>query len=328
MTQNSIHSTKETNIDGVLVGFVIFLLLFTGVVLYKYNKTAVDIKVKRIVNRNAHVVILSTYGPTVHGSPFYEKYVDKAVKFILDPKNKVDELLIVGGYTVDPNISQSQAVLNYIKEKYPEFNSSNIPVTLDECGITTWMNIRNSKKLMDQNSISAKEITIFAEDSRKQKVAFFANHVFPIGNSIDGSKDEIQREVNMYVKLPKEEQLQDFNNPKQLKDYQSHSVEELKERESDESRNSDAWPMYTHAINQENSKYNIEIITVPSGLAQEYIDDEHIKIFQEIKEFYDESYGRQKVKERLDDWSKIAGFNTIDNLVNKGCVEYKEFFNK
>jgi hypothetical protein len=47
-----------------------------------------------------------------------------------------------------------------------------------------------------------------------------------------------------------------------------------------------------------------------------------------MKEFLVDSYGKRMVKERLDSWSKTAGFNTVENLVQKGCVEYKEFLKK
>lgn len=305
MSQNSIPQTKETNIDGMLVGFVVFLLLFTGVVLYKYNKASVDTKIKRTLNRNAHVVILSTYGPSVQGSPFYEKYVEKAVKYILDPKNKVNELVIVGGYTVDPNTSQSQAVLNYIKEKYPEFISSNIPVTLDECGITTWQNIKNAKKLMDREGIAAKKITIFAEESRFEKIQVFAFSEFT------AKTDEIKKSLSdMGLRTAEKNMLR--SREEQLKALGSAQKRQLQ-------------------VPNEPMNYNnieISILTESAGLPQDYVDDERIKINQEMKEFFDEKFGKQKIKERLDSWSKTAGFNTVENLVQKGCVEYKEFLKK
>lgn len=299
-------STKETNIDFFVIALVVLIGLIVCIPLYQKNKTSIQTRINRVLNTSAHVVILSTYGPSVKGSPFYEKYIEKAITFILDPKNKVDELIVVGGYTVDPNTSQSQTVLNYIKEKYPEFNTAQIPVTLDECGITTWQNIKNSKKLMEKNMISPKKITIFAEESRLEKVYAFAFSEF-IPKTDDAKKtvsSTALQNVEKQLSLSKEEQLKALGAQPQ-----SSALKIPKDA--------------THYRD-----IDISIITEPSGLAQEYIDEERLKIMQETKEFFVESYGKQKVIGRLESWSKTAGFNTVENLVQKGCVEYKEFLKK
>lgn len=294
---------KETNVDGIIIGMVVLIGLLVCIPLYQKNRTAIQLKIKRLLTKNAHVVILSTYGPSVEGSPFYEAYVAKAMKYILDSKNNVNELIIVGGYTVDPNISQSHAVLNYIEEKFPAFINANIPVTLDECGITTWQNIKNAKKLMDENSINAKKITIFAEESRLLKVFTFSFSEFiPKTKEVRDSLTEIAlRNVERNLLLSKEEQLKEIGiQPKQF---------DLKVSKE---------PKYYNNI-------NIVIITESAKLSQEYKDEELLKMNQEVKEYYDKNYGNQKIKDRLDGWAKTAGFNTIENLVDKGCVEYKQF---
>lgn len=303
ITNNS--STKETNIDFFVIALIVLIGFLVCIPLYLKNKTVIQTKINRTLNKNEHVVILSTYGPSVAGSPFYESYVKKAMKFILDPTNKVNELIIVGGYTVDPNTSQSQAVLNYIKDNYPAFSTAEIPVSLDECGITTWQNIQNTKKLMEKEGIEPLKITIFAEESREKKVAFFANNVFHWDASAIMDKRKILMEVDPLILASKEAQLLAYNQPDKVE-----------------------WERFTYVKNTYLIDKNIRIITVPSGLSQQFIDDEHIKIFQEIKENYDPIYGNKAVKERLDRWAKTAGFNTVENLVKKGCTEYKQFLAK
>lgn len=287
-------STNETNIDLIIIGMVILIGLLVCIPVYQKNSGNIKVRIKRALTKNAHVVILSTYGPSVEGSPFYEAYVAKAMKYILDSKNNVNELIIVGGYTVDPNISQSQAVLNYIKGKYPTFSASNIPVTLDECGITTWQNIKNAKKLMVNEGISSSRITIFAEESRDKKVYFFANTTF---NDFFGNDEKsILRETEEFASASKGKQLVTYNLLPTM-----------------------VTGEYTGKMGRS------ELITVSAGLPKEYIDDEHAQLFSEIKEYLDPAYGKIRVKERLDNWAKIAGFNTVENLVDKGCVEYKQF---
>jgi len=298
-------STKETNIDFLIIALVVLIGIIGCIPLYQKYKTAIQTRINRVLNQNEHVVILSTYGPSVTGSPFYEAYVDKAMKFILDPTNKVNELIIVGGYTVDPNTSQSQAALNYIKEKYTAFNTAGIPVTLDECGITTWQNIKNTKKLMEKEGIKPLKITIFAEESREKKVAFFANNTFHWDASAIMDKRKILMEVDPLILASKEAQLLAYNQPDKVE-----------------------WARFTYVKDTYLIDKNIRIITVPSGLSQQFADDEHTKIFQEIKEYYDPTYGNKAIKERLDEWAKTAGFNTVENLVKKGCIEYKQFLTK
>lgn len=305
MIQTNKSSTKEINGNRYVIAliFVIsFLVLFPY---FKRNGGKMVLRAKRMINKQAHVAIISTYGPSVNGSPFYEAYIAKAVKFILDPANKVDEIVIVGGYTVDPSRSQSQAVLDFIKEKYPAFVLKNIPVTLDECGITTWQNIINSKKLMDKEGISPKKITIFAEESREKKVAFFANYVFHYDASAMMDKRKMLMEVDPLISASKESQLFAF----------IHSEKS-------------EWSRFTYVKDTYLIDKDIRIITIPSGLPQNFADDEHTKIFQEIKEFYDPDYGNKAVKDRLDTWAKTAGFNTTQNLIDKGCPEYKQYLNK
>lgn len=305
MSTSKSPSTKEINIDAIIIILALVVGLLMLIPLYQKNSNAINLRIKRLVARNTHVVILSTYGPTVQGSPFYESYIAKAMKYILDSKNNVNELIIVGGYTVDQNISQSQAVLNYIKEKYPAFITAGIPVTLDECGITTWQNIKNAKKLMDKEGISYKKLTIFAEESRKQKVAFFANGMFPRDTTMSMQKDEIIEEANFFANASKEAQLKEFAKPSKFGEL--------------------SWFTTTERNKEYNYDKEISIITEPARLPQEFIDDEHAKLFQEIKEFLDPSYGNDQIKKRAVSLGKLGGFNAIENLVQKGCTEYKQF---
>jgi hypothetical protein len=294
MTVSYSSSTNETNIDSIIIGMVILIGLLVCIPVYQKNSGAILLRIKRVLTKNAHVVIVSTYGPTVGGSPFYESYIAQLMTYVLDPSNKVSEMIIVGGYTVDQSVSQSRAVLNYIEEKYPSFSSTNIAVTLDECGITTWQNIRNAKSLMAKEGIKSSRITIFAEESRDKKVYFFANTTF---NDFYGNDEKsILRETEELASASKGKQLVTYN------------------------------LLPTMVTGEYTGKMGkTELITVPAGLPKEYIDDEQAQLFSEIKEYLDPTYGHLKVKERLDNWAKAAGFNTIENLVDKGCVEYKRF---
>lgn len=293
---------KEIDIDIPLIVLVLLFVLLTFFPLYKQHGSALKLKMQRLLNRNSHVVILSTYGPSVEGSPFYEAYVKKAVRYMMDPANKVNELIIVGGYTVDPDRSQSQAVLDYIRQHYPEFEKSKIPVTLDECGISTWQNIRNAKRLSDKELITPGRITIFAETSREKKVSYFANAVFYWDkDSFDLNKEIALEELGYLVSASKEVQLNGYRNFT-MNDF------------------SDA----TFAT--KNAK--VQTISVPSGLDRNVIEDEEAKIFKEIMEFYDPTYEKKGVKTQLDEWTKVAGFDTAENLVQKGCTEYKQYLDK
>lgn len=287
-------STKETDIDLIIIGMVILIGLLVCIHLYQKNSEAIQLRIKRTMTRNTHVVIVSTYGPKVEGSPFYESYIAQVMRYVLDSNNKVDELLIVGGFTVDQSLSQSQAVSTFIEEKYPVFKSKKIPVTLDECGITTWQNMRNSKTLMTKEGIKPTKITIFAEESREKKVYFFSNTTFDgfFGND----EKSILSEVSVYANASKGKQLVTYN---QLP------------------------MMVTGEYTKKMGKSTV--LTTSAGLPKEYIDDEQALIFSEIKEYLDPKFGNMKVKERLDNWAKTAGFNTVENLVNKGCKEYRQF---
>lgn len=304
MDSTSNSSTNETNIDAIVITLVVLMGLLVLIPVYKKNKTAIETKIKRLINKKSHVVVISTYGPSVAGSPFYEAHIAKAIKFVLDPINKVNEVIIVGGYTVDQHISQSQAVLNYIKDKYPEFNSARIPVTLDECGITTWQNIKNTKVLMDKNSIKAQKITIFAESSREKKIAFFANSTFHWDSSAIIDKQKVLKEIEPLVAASQDAQLRAFT-----------------------SQNSE-WARFVGVKDTYLVDKDMRIMTVSSGLPQQFVDEEYAKIFQEIKEFYDSTYASKTIRAKLDAWSATAGFNVAENLVKKGCIEYKQFLTK
>lgn len=294
---------KEIDIDLPLIVLVLLFVGLTFFPLYKRHGDELKIKVKRLLNRKAHVVIVSTYGPSVEGSPFYEAYVKKAVGYITDPANKVDEVVIVGGYTVDPNRSQSQAVLDYMRQRYPEFASSKIPVTLDECGITTWQNIRNTQILMNKNAIKAKKITIFAETSREKKIAFFANNTYHWDAPAIIDRDKVLKEIEPLIAASQAAQLEAF------------------------SSTTSEWARFARVKDSYLTDRDIRILSEPSGLPQQYVDEEYSKLFEEIKEFYDATYASKKIKKQLDEWTKIAGFDTAENLVQKGCAEYKDYLN-
>jgi len=289
--------TKEIDADIPVILFTIFMVIMTFIFIYWRFGKAINLRIKRLMAKNVHVVIMSTYGPSVEESPFYEAYVAKAMSYIMDPANKVSELIIVGGYTVDPSRPQSRAVLDYIEGKYPTFKKAGIPVTLDECGITTWQNVQNAKKLMNRESISAGRITLFAEASREKRMYFFANTTFK--DFIGDDKNSALREVKGIIPLSREEQLKSYDSLQ---------------------------GMVTGEYTTKNAV--VDVITESAGLPQTYNDDEHIKIFQEVREYLDPPYGNAKVKERLDTWGKTAGFDTVKNLVEKGCGEYKQFLNK
>lgn len=295
---------KEIDIDIPLIVLVLLFVLLTFFPLYKQHGSAIKLKIQRLLNRNSHVVILSTYGPSVEGSPFYEAYVKKAVRYMADPKNEVNELIIVGGYTVDPERSQSQAVLDYIRQHYPEFEKSGLPVTLDECGITTWQNIKNAKMLMEKNTIQAKKITIFAETSREKKIAFFANDTFHWDTPVIIDKKKVLAEIDPLIAASQEARLNAFS---------SKTAE---------------WARFAIVQDTYLIDRDIRIISEPSGLPQQFVDEEYEKLFEELKEFYDATYASKKIKKQLDEWTKIAGFDTAENLVQKGCTEYKQYLDK
>lgn len=244
-----------------------------------------------------HTVILSTYGPSVEGSPFYETYVTKAMKYIINPENKVNHLVIVGGYTVDANRSQAQAVLDYIDKTFPKFSSQKIPVMLDLCGITTWQNIANAKQLLDSNKIKPDKVTIFAETSRTKKVYFFANTDFLPFPDVD--KQLILKEIKPMLGMSESQQLSAYYN---LGNYNLSK--------------------YT------NPSDLVEVITQDSGLPQKFTDQEYGKIFGDINADLDFQSGDQAIKNQLDEWSKTAGFSVAQNLVSKGCTYYNRFISR
>lgn len=291
---------KEIDIDLPLIVLVLLFVALTFFPLYKRHGDNLKLKVQRLLNRKAHVVIVSTYGPSVDGSPFYEAYVKKAVRYITDSANKVDEVVIVGGYTVDPNRSQSRAVLDYMNEHYSEFVKARVPVTLDECGITTWQNIQNAKKLMDKELITPGEITVFAEEARKERVFVFSLAEFFFKNDEIRKvfETEALRGANENLALPISEQLRKYENS-------PHSTEVPRDEK-----------------NYRDIKLNI--LTESAQLPKEVVDAEHLRIATEIKEMYDPAYGKKKLKQQLDDWTKVAGFDTKENLIQKGCEEYKQ----
>lgn len=296
MTMNQ-NETTSNYIDGDLYGYM-FILLIAFIILSPiiyFNRFKIRTFISRVLNRDAHVVIVSTYGPSVDGSVFYESYVKKMVDFVLEDKNKVDEIIIVGGYTVDPTRSQSQALLDYAYVKYPLFKKKNIPVTLDECGITTWENMKNAKKLIDTNFISAKKITIFGEESRSKKLAFFANGLFHPYTPPIADKERVLKQLGPLTDAPKEKQIQAYNEKLANGEYYTYIKD-------------------TYLIDK-----NIRIVTIPSGLSQEFVDDEHAKIFQEMKEFLDLDYGKKKVKERLESWYKTSGFDASEKRKQLKC---------
>lgn len=295
---------KEIDIDIPLIVLVLLFVLLTFFPFYKQHGSAIKLKMQRLLNRSSHVVILSTYGPSVEGSPFYEAYVKKAVRYMMDPANKVNELIIVGGYTVDPDRSQSQAVLDYMMQKYPEFGKANIPVTLDECGITTWQNMKNAKRLADKEFITPGRITVFAEETRKERVFLFSLSEFFLKN--DAIKklfsSEAIKGANESLALPIDEQL---------RRYESSPHNTVVPRDP-----------------QNYKDIELNIITESAQLPKEIVDAERLKVSSELKEMYEPTYGNAKIKQQLDEWTKIAGFDTAENLVKKGCAEYKQYLDK
>ena len=304
MDDSPVAVQKEIDIDLPLIVLVLLFVGLTFFPLYRRHGDDLKLKMQRLLNRKAHVVIVSTYGPSVEGSPFYEAYVKKAVTYIVDPANKVDEVVIVGGYTVDPNRSQSQAVLDYMKERYPQFANSKIPVTLDECGITTWQNIRNAKKLMDQNYITPQRLTVFAEETRKERVFVFSLSEFFFKNkkAQDIFVSQAVQGANSVLALPKEEQLRQYN------------------ASSHETRVPEDKTIYKDIA--------LDILTESADLPKEIADAEYLKIATEMKELFEPTYGAARLKRQLDEWTKVAGFDTAENLVQKGCGEYKQFLTK
>ena len=244
--------------------------------------------------KGEHVVIVSTYGPSVDGSPFYEAYIKKVVDYITNDNNKINRIIIIGGYSLDKNKSQPQAVLEFIQKNYPEIKQLKTEVILEECGIKTWQSIQFVKKLLDKNNIKPGKFTIFAEESRTEKVAFFANASFlPISEQ---EKEEILKEIEPISKLSEEERLKAFNK------IDSYKIGKYV-KESD----------------------FIKIITEDSNLPQEYDDQQHWTLFEETRGFLDKDYGNSLIKTRLKDWSDKAGFSVAKNLVSKGCGDFREF---
>lgn len=277
-----------------------FVLLFFVVGFFFYqNGLKSNLNSKRSLPPSVkeHTVILSTYGPSVEGSPFYETYVTKAMKYITNPENQVKHLVIVGGYTLDANRSQAQAVLDYVNKTFPEFSSQKIPVMLDLCGITIWQNIANAKQLLDSNKIKPDKVTIFAETSRTKKVYFFANTNFlPFP---DEDKQLILKEIKPLLSMSEDQRLSAYRN---LGNYNLSK--------------------YT------NPNGLVEVITQDSDLTQKFTDQEYSKTFEEVNAGLDFQYGDQKIKDQMDEWSNAAGFSVAQNLVSKGCPYYNRFLQK
>lgn len=288
---------ENKNIITVIV--LVFLLIAAG--LYFNQKQPINNSLKpNISNTNSgksNIAIISTYGPSVEGSPFYETYITKAVKYISDPKNRVSNIIITGGYTVDRDRSQSQAVLEYVKKTFPDFLSLKIPILLDQCGVTTSQNIVNARSLIDSWNIKPEEITIFAETSRAKKIYFFANTTFlPFAKE---DKQKVIDEIAPLINLPLGDQLKEYNN---LETYYLAK--------------------YVVPSNL------VKVIVQDAGLPKESSDVEYEKFFQDIEGYLDSSYGNIQIKERLDQWSKTAGFSVAQNLVSKGCNDYSQFISQ
>lgn len=282
--------------NSIAVIVLVFLLIVTGFYLYQKQPIRNSLKpnIATTISGKPNIVIISTYGPAVAGSPFYEAYVTNTVQYISDPKNRVSNIIITGGYTLDRDISQSQAVLAYIKKTFPDFLSLKIPILLDQCGVTTSQNIVNAKRLIDSWNIKPEEITIFAETSRAKKIYFFANTTFlPFAKE---DKQKVIDEIAPLINLPLGDQLKDYNNL-------------------------DAYFLAKYVA----PGNLVKVITQDSGLPKEFSDAEYGKFFQDIKGYLNPAYGDIQIKEQLDQWSKTAGFSVAQNLVSKGCKEYSQF---
>ena len=287
--------TINTKRNWKLLSAIIILVIVVAVGVIYSSRTR---KIEPITHSfKDHTVIISTYGSTVTGSPFYETYITKAVKYIADPNNQVKHLVIVGGYTVDKNTSQAQAAFDYINKTFPEFASQKIPVLFDQCGVTTWQNIANAKQLLDSQGIRPDKLTVFAETSKIRDIYFFANTDFlPFS---DTDKQLILKEVKPLLSMSEDKQLSAYNN---LGNY--------------------TLSKYT------NPNDLVDVITQDSGLPQSYTDQDHAKTFGEINEDLDPTYGDQMIKSQIDEWSKTAGFSVAQNLVSKGCNYYSRFITK
>lgn len=124
---------------------------------------------------------------------------------------------------------------------------------------------------------------IFAEESRMKKIAFFANDTFHKDSTANIDKKRVLKEIDPLITASQEIQLKSF-----------------------EARDTE-WTRFTYVNNTYLVDKDLRIITEPSGLPQEFIDEEYTKIFQEIKEFYDVTYASKSLKKKLDEWSKTAG---------------------
>ncbi len=111
---------------------------------------------------DGHVVIVPGYG-VIYNDPTYEGYVEAFSEYIEDEDNEVTAVVFTGSYSTTPDITEA-AFLN------GEFNntvavsaiqSRGIHVYKEECAITSWQNIGNTKDLLDDKAEEYSRVTVW-----------------------------------------------------------------------------------------------------------------------------------------------------------------------
>jgi hypothetical protein len=129
---------------------------------------------------NSRIVIVPGYGTPVLGSESYEAYVKKAVAYVNDEANNVVAVVFTGSYTDNKNLSEAEALYRGFDE-YADIGGlqkDGIDFYKEECAITTWQNIENSKAVVDNKKTSYDSVTIFGDEGRKEKLIGYGNTVF------------------------------------------------------------------------------------------------------------------------------------------------------
>ncbi len=126
------------------------------------------------------IVIVPGYGTPVLGNESYEEYIKKAVAYVNNETNNVVAVVFTGSYTDDKNLSEAEALYRGFDE-YADIaglQKTGVHFYKEECAITTWQNIENSKALVDSKKTSYDSVTIFGDEGRKEKLIGYANTVF------------------------------------------------------------------------------------------------------------------------------------------------------
>ncbi len=138
-------------------------------------------KIDKRFNKNGQrIVIIPGYGTPVLGNESYEDYIKKAVAYVNDTNNHVVAVIFTGSYTNNKDLSEAESLYRGYDE-YADIASlqkKGVKFYKEECAITTWQNIDNSYAIVKDKGIDYDAVTIFGDESRKEKLIGYTGTVF------------------------------------------------------------------------------------------------------------------------------------------------------